>query len=397
MPSFRIVRPIPVIAIAAAVLFAGGANVLSPRVADAAGDALSVAEIEASLNAPGAHDVFLPEAPFGLTVSEFYIPKDNPLTPAKVELGRQLYFDPRLSRDNTVSCATCHHPAKGWTDNAPVSTGVDGQKGGRNAPTVMNRLFSTAQFWDGRAASLEEQALGPIANPIEMGFTVEQSVDRLNAIPGYALQFERVFGGPATADRVAKAITAFERTVLAGGSPNDYYEALEFDLGWEPEEGEDQEDRVRREMLRAAYDEIPLSDAAKRGRAVYFGKARCDKCHLGQNLTDEQFHNIGVGMNKAHFDVGREEVTKDEKDRGAFKTPGLRNIADTAPYMHDGSQATLMEVVQFYNQGGHKNEWLSGKIEPLGLTQQEMEDLVAFMEDGLSGTITPVEEPRLPE
>lgn len=354
--------------------------------ASAADRALSVAEIEQQLSLPVAHTPFIPNSPLGVELSEFYVPKDNPLTRAKVDLGKQLYFDARLSRDNTVSCATCHHPTQGWTDQAPVSTGIEGQKGGRSAPTVMNRVFGTTQFWDGRAATLEAQAVGPIGNPIEMGFSVEEATARLNGVPGYALQFERIFSGPATPDRIGKAIATFERTVLVGGSPNDYYEAVTFNL--DDDEGAD---------IRAVYAAKPLSGAVLRGREVYFGKGRCDACHLGPNLSDEQFHNLGVGMDQAEPDLGRFVVTNKDADRGAFKTPTLRNIADTAPYMHDGSQATLAEVVAFYNRGGHKNPWLSGKIAPLGLTEGEERDLVTFLTEGLQGTVTPVQEPRLPE
>ncbi len=360
------------------------------------GAALSLKEIQDMLSASGVHDPFVPQAPLGLTIDPSSIPKDNPITKAKVALGRQLYFDQRLSKDKTISCATCHHPSKGWTDHAPVSTGIGGQQGGRSAPTVMNRIFGKTQFWDGRAASLEEQALGPIGNPIEMGFSAEEAAKRLNSIPGYEVQFKKIFGGPATPERIGRAIAAFERTVLAGASPQDYYEEAQFFLGGEPDENESPEDRKRRERVLADYNAHKLSASAERGSQLYFGKASCNLCHDGQNFTDEEFHNIGVGMDKKEPDLGREEVTKNEKDRGKFKTPSLRNVAQTAPFMHDGSQKTLMEVVEFYDKGGHPNTWLSGKMKPLELTAQEKEDLVKFLEEGLTGVVTPVTEPRLP-
>ncbi len=345
---------------------------------------------------PAQHKAFLPDELAGLFVDERWVPEDNPITLAKVELGRQLYFDTRLSRDSTVSCATCHDPKKGWTDQAPVSTGIRGQKGGRSAPTVMNRLFSRAQFWDGRAASLEEQALGPIGNPIEMGFTVDEAVVRLNGIAGYKIQFEKVFGGPASPDRIAKAIAAFERTVLAGGAPNDYYERAEPFLKAPEDPGASAEEKARRSEVLLAWQANKMSEAALRGREVYFGKGQCSLCHVGPNLADELYHNLGVGMDKPDFDKGREDFTKKEADRGAFKTPTLRNIKDTAPYMHDGSQKTLAEVVEFYDKGGHKNPWLSPKVKPLGLTVAEKADLVRFMEEGLQGKVTPVDPPELP-
>jgi cytochrome c peroxidase len=358
---------------------------------------LPLEEIERMLAAPGAHEPFLPETKVGLPkdLSE-YIPADNPLTPAKVELGRQLYFDPRLSRDETISCATCHHPDMGWTDCEPVSTGIEGQKGGRSAPTVVNRLLGKTQFWDGRAASLEEQAVGPVANPIEMGFTVEEACERLNAIPGYKLQFEAVFGGPATNDRVGKAIAAFERSVVNGGNKNDYFEAALPWFDFDPEFEDDPETKALANELLDAEAAHRMSEAAERGRELYFGKASCSLCHVGYDLTDEMFHNIGIGMDAAEPDLGRFVVTGEEADKGAFKTPSLRNITETGPYMHDGSLETLMEVVEHYDKGGTPNPWLSDKIFPLKLTDQEKRDLVTFMEEALVGETTPVEVPRLP-
>ena len=355
---------------------------------------LSLEEIRARLAESDAHTVFVPDRPLGLTddLAE-HIPADNPLTPAKVDLGRQLYFDKRLSRDGTVSCATCHDPAKGWTDNSPVSTGIGGQKGGRSAPTVINRILGKTQFWDGRAASLEEQAVGPIENPIEMGFTHDEAVERINAIPGYRIQFQAVFDGPATIDSIGKAIAAFERTIVSGANKNDYYEqALPF-FDYEPSEDEDPEFLAHMNEVLLLEETHRMSLQAERGRDLFFGKAACSACHVGQDLTDEEFHNIGIGTGK---DAGRAAVTGNDADTGAFKTPSLRNIALTAPYMHDGSLATLMDVVRHYNLGGDGNPHLSDKIFPLHLTEQEMQDLVRFMEEALTGTITEVEVPRLP-
>jgi cytochrome c peroxidase len=285
-----------------------------------------------------------------------------------VELGKQLYFDKRLSKDGSVSCATCHDPAKGWTDQAPVSTGIKGQKGSRSAPTVLNSGYQYFQFWDGRAKTLEEQALGPIQNPIEMGETLDGVVRKLNAIPGYHAQFQKVFGTDATPDAIAKSIAAFERTVLSGGSAFDKYEA---------------------------GDKNAMPPEAIRGYEIFRGKAQCTSCHVGFNLSDSLFHNLGVGMDKPNPDLGRYLVTKDEKDRGAFKTPILRDLLKTAPYMHDGSEATLEKVVDFYVKGGLKNAALDPKIKPLTLTPQEKSDLVTFMKQ-LEGQAVEVKPPALP-
>ncbi|MBL8210899.1 MAG: c-type cytochrome [Bryobacterales bacterium] len=291
------------------------------------------------------------QVPLGLLPVQF--PKDNPYTPEKAELGHLLYYDTRLSADNSVSCGSCHHNAKAYTDNAPVSTGIRGQKGGRSAPTVINRAYSLAQFWDGRAATLEEQAIGPIANPIEMGETHENVVAKLRKIPGYRALFLKAFGTEDfTIDHVAKAIATFERTVLSGNSPYDRYQAGQ-----------------KKAMT---PDQI-------RGMDVYLNKAKCDQCHEGINFTSNAYHNIGVGMDKPDPDVGRYAVTKSEADLGAFKTPTLRDIARTAPYMHDGSLATLEEVVDYYDKGGIPNKNLDKTMKKLNLTAQEKKDLVAFL------------------
>lgn len=316
--------------------------------------------LAAFLAAPGA--AF--EPPKGLPPVE--VPEDNPMTAPKVELGKLLYFDKRLSRDGTLSCASCHDPRMGWTDRLPFSPGIKGQKGGRSSPTVLNSAYSEVQFWDGRAASLEEQAKGPIANPIEMGFTHEEAVLRFSAIKGYAPLFKSAFGDTrVTIDRIAQAIASFERTVLTGDSPNDRAEAGEADA---------------------------LSPSAARGKALYFGKANCSVCHSGHSFTDSGFHNIGVGMAAKKPDLGRHDQTKNEADKGAFKTPTLRNLRDTAPYMHDGSQKTLAEVVEFYNKGGEPNPWLSKDMRRLNLSEAEKKDLLAFL-DALNGDPVYVEEP----
>ncbi len=290
--------------------------------------------------------------PLGLLPVQF--PKDNPYSPEKAELGKLLYYDKRLSADNTVSCGSCHSPKFAYTDGAPVSTGIRGQKGGRSAPTVINRAYSLQQFWDGRAATLEEQAKGPIQNPIEMGTTHEAVIAKLRGIAGYRAHFKKAFGTEEfTIDHVAMAIATFERTVLSGNSPFDRYNA---------------------------GNKNAMTAAQIRGRDIYLNKGKCDKCHEGINFTSNAYHNIGVGMDKANPDVGRYEVTKKDADYGAFKTPTLRDIARTAPYMHDGSLKTLEEVVDFYDKGGIKNKNLSEDMKPLNLTAQEKKDLVSFLQ-----------------
>ncbi|HKE02136.1 MAG TPA: cytochrome c peroxidase [Planctomycetota bacterium] len=361
---------------------------------------LSLDEIRQMLSAPGANEPFVPEAPFGIhTELATVIPATNPLTKVKVELGRQLYFDKRLSRDGSVSCASCHDPARGWTDHAPVSTGIHGAKGNRSAPTVLNRVLGKTQFWDGRAASLEDQALGPMANPIEMGFTVDEAAGRLNEVPGYKLQFEKVFGGPANGERIAMAIAAFERTVVVAASPNDYWEDAMVYEGAPPDPDETAEDKAFREKRIAAAKAHPMSDSAKRGRALFFGKAQCSLCHAGENFTDEQFHNIGIGMEVPQPDLGRGKVSGKKDETGAFKTPTVRNVKDTGPYMHDGSLKTLREVIDHYDKGGvgaPRNPALSGKIHKLDLTEAEKKDLEAFLVDGLSGPAPKIDVPKLP-
>jgi cytochrome c peroxidase len=356
-----------------------------------------LAEIQHMVKQPVLHVAFVPEAPLGITRSlAEVIPSDNPLTRAKVELGGQLFFDPRLSHDRTIACASCHHPSLGWADAKAVSTGIHGQRGARSAPTIANRALGATQFWDGRARSLEESALAHLGNLTEMGFTPQGAAERLNGIEGYRIQFEAVFGGPATPERIARALSAFERTILSGNGKLDVYERARPFLGYEAAQGDEPELLLRMKTALEAEAKRRLSEPALRGRELFLGKARCGTCHAGQDLTDELFHNVGIGMDRRNPDLGRYVVTQVEKDKGAFKTPTLRNVARTAPYMHDGSLATLRAVVDHYDKGGIKNAWLSERIEKLGLSEGEKQDLVAFLEEGLSGETTPVSIPRLP-
>lgn len=367
---------------------------------------LTIGEIKAWLAKPENHEPLDVELPLGLAVgkSAIVIPSDNPLTRAKVELGRQLYFDTRLCADDTVSCASCHAPDQGYAANTPTGVGIGGQKGGRNSPASYNRILSSLQFWDGRAASLEAQAVGPIANPIEMGNTHEAAVATLKKIEGYRLQFAAIFKDGVTIDNVGRALAAFERTIVTNPSPADYYEPLlAFNTRFPDEvadlkafEADDPDNYARYKKIKDASDAHPISESAKRGRDLFFSnKASCTACHVGANFTDEKYHNLGVGMMASKPDLGRFEITKDPKDKGAFKTPTIRNVALTPPYMHDGSQKTLEEVVEWYDIGGHPNPNLSDKIKKLNLTKQEKADLVAYMK-ALTGEFTKVRTDRLP-
>lgn len=299
------------------------------------------------------------------------VPKDNPQTPEKIALGKQLFFDKRLSKDNTLSCSSCHSPKLGFSNGNRFATGFGGAKGGRSAPSIINAAFYRQQFWDGRAASLEDQALGPIANPIEMAMPVEDAVAKLNKIAGYRASFQKVFGTDVTASNLAKAIAAFERTVLSGNAPYDKF---------------------------MDGDESALSRKAQHGMKLFFGKANCSACHGGYNFSDSGYHNIGVGMDAKEPDVGRVAVSKLGGDTGAFKTPTLREIARTAPYMHDGSLATLEDVIDYYDKGGIPNEYLDEELFELRLTPVEKAALVTFLKEGLSSPDYPDHKaPELPE
>jgi cytochrome c peroxidase len=303
--------------------------------------------------------------PLGLQESAAYIPEDNPLTPEKIALGKQFFWDRRWSRNGTVACVTCHEPNHGWGDPRQFSARFDGKPTPRHAPTLVNRLFSDAQQWTGQRTSLEDQAIKASDQSPEL------LVKNLGAIAEYQEQHRKIFGSDLSPEGVAKAIAAYERTILSGNSPYDRFNA---------------------------GDKEALSAAGQRGLALFQGKANCVTCHVSFNFTDENYHNLGVGMDKANPDLGRFTVTKNDEHKGAFKTPTLRDVAKRPPYMHDGSLKTLEAVVAFYAQGGTPNQWLSKDIRPLNLTPEEQKDLVAFME-ALTGQVAPEVStpPRLPE
>ena len=272
---------------------------------------LDVARIKEWLAQPAVHEVLKVELPLGLNAGKPKGLEGNPLTRAKIELGRQLYFDPRLSADGSVSCASCHAAHEGWARHTQFGVGIKGQTGGRNTPVSYNRILSDAQFWDGRAESLEGQAIGPIANPIEMGNTHEKAVASIAGIEGYRVEFAAIFGtSGVTIDNVAKAIASFERAVVTGPSPFDYYEALlpftklaKDDL--DDMQKDDKPTYARYQRLLALAKAHPMSPSAVRGRDLFFSaRVNCSACHVGANLTDEKFHNLGVGMDKPEPDLG---------------------------------------------------------------------------------------------
>jgi cytochrome c peroxidase len=293
----------------------------------------------------------LDDVPLGLAPRA--VPRDNPLTEARVRLGRRLFFDPILSADGSVSCAACHRPDRGFSGGAARAAGIRGRRTRRRAPTLFNRAFGSAFFWDGRAMTLEAQALRPIEDPDEMGSKLADVLKRLRADKEYSTHFAAAFPDGVTADNLGKALAGFERVLLRGGS---------------------RVDRFRRQGDTAA-----LTAREQHGLWLYESKGGCWRCHAGQNFTDEQYHNTGVNWGKEPLDLGRYGVTRREGDRGKFKTPTLRGVALTAPYMHDGSLATLEGVVEFYNRGGGANPHRDEALRPLGLSQEEVRALVAFL------------------
>ena len=331
--------------------------------------------------------------PLGLSAAP-PVPAENPMTLAKWVLGKRLYFDKILSSDRSTSCATCHDPAKGYTDRSRTSLGINSALGPINAPTVINSAYNRFQFWDGRAASLEEQSQGPVGNAKEMfggdGDAWEAAVRRMRADPGYVKAFAQVFGHAPTRDAAAKAIAAYERTVLVGNAVHDRAEVAMRKRVAEEESGnyvltaEDYATVLKDAFAQRDVNAIsalgldPAADAGKaeqmgkrlaNGRNLFFGKARCSNCHVGDNFTDHQFHNLGVGVTDGQLppeQFGRYARLptghKDPTQVGAFKTPGLRSLLRTGPYMHEGEDKTLEQVVDFYDRGGNANEFLDPKM-----------------------------------
>jgi len=293
-------------------------------------------------------------------------PADNKMTPERVELGKKLFFDPRLSGSNWISCATCHNPALGWSDGLKTAIGVNMEVLGRSTPTILNIAYQSTQFWDGRVRTMEEQALGPIEDAGEMNQDLDELVKELKAIPGYVTLFNEAYPNLGVSkDSIAKAISSFERSIVSTESNYDR---------WLKNTG-------------------TLSTNEIRGFKLFTGKARCNLCHMGFNFTDNGFHNIGLPDND---DVGRYKIKPIKVLMGAFKTPTLRDIALTAPYMHNGSFETLVEVIEHYNSGAKPNMGnLSPTIKLLALTEKEKADLHSFLLS-LTGDVKEMTFPQLP-
>ena len=294
-------------------------------------------------------------------------PSDNLLTPERAELGKMLFFDPRLSGSKWISCATCHNPALGWSDGLPTAIGHGMKVLGRSTPTILNTAYQKMQFWDGRARTLEKQALGPIEAEPEMAGNIEEVIKDLAEIPMYVKIFEKAYPGQGiNKDTIAKALASFERTIVSSDSS--------FDRWLKNTNGS-------------------MSDAAIRGFEVFKGKANCAACHSGYNFSDNGFHNIGL---KDMNDMGRYKIKPINVLKGAFKTPTLRDVALTAPYMHNGAYKTLEEVVEHYNEGGFENAGtLDPNMKPLHLSKKEKSDLVEFLKS-LTGDAMEVALPQLP-
>jgi len=339
--------------------------------------------VPAQQPAPGG----APEVPlFSAEVIKSFTPADNPITDAKAKLGDMIFDEKRISVDNSIACNTCHSPRNGFTTHTEASRGVGDQIGKRNAPSILNTIFYKSMFWDGRAATLEEQATLPILNPIEMGQKEPKDVvAKLAAIPEFIQAFQQVFGRPVNWEDMGKALAAFERTRLSTEAPFDRF---------------------------LHGDEKALNASQRRGWALFTGKARCGSCHTYDPALplfgDNRFHNTGVAARKQDFnqlatraadsaaagnqaeidklaletdysELGRFLVTKKREDVGAFKTPFLRDVLLTGPYMHDGSLETLWDVVEFFNKGGEPNPFRDAEMKPLGLTASEVDDLVNFL------------------
>ena len=300
-----------------------------------------------------------PEIPLGLDLY-LPVPEDNPLSPQRVALGRTLFFDPILSRDQRLACAGCHDPARAFTDGRARSVGVFGRVGTRSVPTLVNRAYGRSFFWDGRTSSLEDQVLQPIQDPKEMDMALSDVVVRLRRDRVYSARFQAQFGRIPTHVDLANVLASYVRTILSGDAPIDRYMNGERDA---------------------------LSAQARDGLRIFRGRGNCTACHLGPTFTDERFHNTGVAWQDGELlDQGRYMVTGKEEDRGAFKVPTLREVARTAPYMHDGSLATLEDVVAFYDRGGNPNPYQDAQLRRLHFTPTEKQALITFLH-ALSGRV----------
>ncbi len=286
-------------------------------------------------------------------------PTDNPTVPARVTLGRRLFRERLLSRDRSLACVDCHRPERAFTDGRAKAVGIHGRRGSRSVPTIVNRAWGTSFFWDGRIDTLEAQVLEPIVARLEMDLTVDEAVERLRGASPYSAAFRETFDRDVNRHDLARALAAYVRTIQSGASPYDRY------VWGEP---------------------AALSPDAQAGLRLFRGRANCTACHAGPNLTDEDFHNTGVFWGQQPYDAGRFLVTGVSEDIGKFKTPTLREIARTAPYMHDGSIATLEDVLEFYDRGGNANPYRDTELRRVSLTAEEKGALLAFLQS-LSGQI----------
>jgi cytochrome c peroxidase len=297
-------------------------------------------------------------------------PSDNVPNPERVDLGRMLFFDPRLSGSGWISCASCHNPALGWADGLPTGTGEGMRKLKRHTPTILNAAYNKLQMWDGRFASLEDQALGPIGSPDEMNMDMPALLNRLKGVEGYRPLFERAYPGEGVSERsIAKAIASYERTLVTSDSAFDRWQN---------------------------GDAKAMSPAALRGFRLFEAKANCVACHQGHNFSDDGFHNIGAKRAGDFDDPGRFAKVPVRVMKGAHKTPSLRDVALTPPYMHSGAYASLKDVVELYSRGGDEKDNLDPNIKPLDLSAGEVDDLVAFLKS-LTGRSAPVVVPQLPQ
>lgn len=321
------------------------------------------------------------------------VQKQNPQTPEKVELGKKLFFDRRLSGDGTMSCATCHDPEQGYSDGLETSLNYPTTRNWRNSPTLFNVAFQKFLFHDGRTATLEDQALFPMMSAFEMNQNLDFMEEEIRSVPEYVAEFTHVFGdGDVTRERIAMAIAAFERTIVSRDAPLDRF---------------------------LTGDRNALSEEAQKGYALFMGKGKCAECHFGVNLADDRFHALHVQENPEHLtdpriaatrrfvakvyhfeeyrtlaeDPGRFLITKEQKDWKAFRTPTIREIAKTGPYMHNGIFATLDEVIEFFNAGGGQGNTV---LKPLQLTPAEKIQLRVFLEEGLTGAPLPLIYPKVP-
>jgi cytochrome c peroxidase len=317
--------------------------------------------VSASLFAGAQGDSRRADIPLGLDLY-MPVPEDNLFTAEKVALGKRLFFDRILSRDRSQACVFCHDPGRAYTDGRAVAIGVFGRAGTRSAPTLVNRGYGASFFWDGRIPTLEEQVLQPIQDANEMDMTLDEALARLKDDPDYPSLFRAALGAEVSVEGLAHALASYLRTILSGDAPVDRYMNGEREA---------------------------LSEEARQGLAVFRGKGNCTACHVGPTFTDERFHDTGVAWRDGRFsDPGRFAVSGKAEDQGAFKVPTLREVARTAPYMHDGSLATLEEVIEFYDRGGNPSPYLDPEIRPIHLSDDEKTALGTFLREGLAGTVS---------